>query len=202
MWLSSDKAVCDMYLPHGNRIFLSKIDVILPRVQLETTSDKTLTLIGVTSGRPSRCGGGSSSPPYLSQPFMGRFSKFFCLVKACENLHWFLFHKWLPIVHRLAARRRRSGEGQSRQYFRAKNSKFSIFSYKYVIYLKWKLKLCRIQIHDKTIWFVSEKLEKSLFFSFCLKNEADQVSSTANFSNFFVTKLKNGLTRSCKKVWS
>ena len=125
-----------------------------------------LTLIGVTSGRPSRCGGGSSSPPYLSQPFMGRFSKFFCLVKACENRHWFLFHKWLPIVHRLAARRRRSCEGQSRQYFQAKNPKFSIFSYKYVIYLKWKLKLCRIQIHDKMIWFLSEKLEKSPFFSF------------------------------------
>ena len=112
---------------------------------------------------------GPSYPPpwrYLSQPFMGRFSKFFCLVKACENRHWFLFHKWLPIVHRLAARRRRSGEGQSRQYFQAKNPKFSIFSYKYVIYLKWKLKLCRIQIHDKMIWFLSEKLEKSPFFSF------------------------------------
>ena len=74
-------------------------------------------------------------PPYLSQPFMVRFSKFFCLVKACENRHWFLFHKWLPIVHRLAARGRQSGEGQSRQYFQAKNLKISIFSYKYVIYL-------------------------------------------------------------------
>ena len=110
--------------------------------------------------------GGLLEPPYLSQPFMVRISKFFCLVKACENPHWFLFHKWLPIVHRLAARRRRSGEGRSRQYFQVKNSKFSIFSYKYVIYLKWKLKLCRNQIHDKIIWFLSEKLEKSPFFSF------------------------------------
>ena len=139
---------------------------------------KCLHKIGLTNSislNPNRCdvwkafqvwGGGLLEPPYLSQPFMGRFSKFFCLVKACENRHWFLFHKWLPIIHRLAARRRRSGKGQSRQYFQAKNSKFSIFSYKYVIYLKWKLKLCRIQIHDKTIWFVSEKLEKSPFFSF------------------------------------
>ena len=99
-----------------------------------------------------------------------RYSKFLCLVKACENPHWFLFHKWLPIVHRLAARRRRSGEGRSCQYFQLKNSKFSIFSYKYVIYLKWKLKLCRIQIHDKTIWFVSKKLgKKSIFLIFSSK---------------------------------
>ena len=74
--------------------------------------------------------GGSWSPPYLSQPFIVRFSKFLCLVKACENRHWFLFHKWLPIVHRMVSRSR---EGQSRQYFQAKNPKFSIFSYKYEI---------------------------------------------------------------------
>ena len=43
-------------------------------------------------------GGGLLEPPYLSQPFMVRFSKFFCLVKACENHDWFLFHNWLPIV--------------------------------------------------------------------------------------------------------
>ena len=115
-------------------------------------------------------GGALGAPPYLSQPFMGWFSKFLCLVKACENPHWFLFHKWLPIVHRLAVRRRRTGEVQSRQYFQAKNSNFSIFSYKYVIYLKWKLKLCRIHIHNKIIWFVSEKLEKkSIFLIFASK---------------------------------
>ena len=133
---------------------------------------------------------------------MVRFSKFFCLVKACENRHWFLFHKQLAIVHRMAARRRRSREGQSRQYFQAKKQKILIFSYKYVIYLKWKLKLCRIQIYDEKIWFDGKKYEKSPFFSFLPQNEADQMSSTANFSNFFATKFKNGLTRSCKKVWS
>ena len=65
-----------------------------------------------------------------------QFSKFFFVVKACENRHLFLFHKQLPIIHRLAARRRQSDEGLSRQFFRAKNPKFSILSYKHVIYLK------------------------------------------------------------------
>ena len=114
-------------------------------------------------------GGGLLEPPYLSQPFVVRFSKFLCLVKACENRHWFLFHNWLPIVHRLAARGRQSGEGQSRQYFQVKNPKISIFSYKYVIYLKWKLKLCRIQIHDEKIWFDGKKYGKIHFSHFCLK---------------------------------
>ena len=57
-------------------------------------------------------------------------------MKACENRHLFLFNKQLPIDHRLAARRRQSDEGLSRQFFRAKNPKFSILSYKHDIYLK------------------------------------------------------------------
>ena len=114
-------------------------------------------------------GGGSYNNPRIgkwpiTQPFMVRFSKFFFVVKACENRHWFLFHDRLPIVHRLAARRRRSDEGPSRQFFQAKNPKFSIFSYKHVIYLKWKLKLCRIQIHNKKIGFDCRKWEKNQFF--------------------------------------
>ena len=36
------------------------------------------------------------------------------------------FHKQLPMVHHLAARRCQSDEGLSRQFFRAKNPKFSI----------------------------------------------------------------------------
>ena len=72
----------------------------------------------------------------ISQPFVVQFSKFFFVVKACENRHLFLFNKQLPIDHRLAARRRQSDEGLSRQFFRAKNPKFSILSYKHDIYLK------------------------------------------------------------------
>ena len=49
------------------------------------------------------------------------------MVKACENRHLFLFHMQLPIVHRLAARRRQSDKGLSPQFFRAKKSKIFNF---------------------------------------------------------------------------
>ena len=97
-------------------------------------------------------GGGSWSPPYLSQPFMVRFSKFFFLVKACENRHWLLFHRWLSIIHHMAARRRRSDEGQSRQYFQGKNQISQFLSDINVIYLKRTHFSCRIQIQTKNIW--------------------------------------------------
>ena len=42
-----------------------------------------------------------------------------------------------------------------------------------------------------------KKLKKFEFFRFWVKNEADQVSSMADFSNFFTTNLKNGFARSC-----
>ena len=109
-------------------------------------------------------GGGLLEPPYLSQPFMVRFSKFFCLVKACENRHWFLFHRRLPTIHRMAARCRRSDEGQSRQYFQAKNQISQFLSYIYVIYLKRTNFSCRIQIQTKKVWFIIEKFEKIWIF--------------------------------------
>ena len=113
------------------------------------------------------------------------FSKFFCLVKACENRHWFLLHKRLSIVHRLAARGRRSDEGQSRQFFQAKNQKFSILSYKHVIYLKRTHFSCRIQIHNKKIGFDWRKWEKISFSNFCLKNEGDQVFLRADCAKLY-----------------
>ena len=42
-----------------------------------------------------------------------------------------------------------------------------------------------------------KNLKKFEFFRFWVKNEADQVSSMADFSNFFTTNLKNGFARSC-----
>ena len=121
----------------------------------------------------------------ISQPFMVRFSKFLCLVKACENRHWFLFHNQLPIVNRLAATRRRIDEGQLRQFFQAKNPKFSIFSYKHVMYLKWKLKLCRFQIDNKKLGFDCRKWEKIHFSNFCLKIEGDQVYLGADIAKLY-----------------
>ena len=92
---------------------------------------KCLTLIRSTFRKHPVVGGGPRWPigrywP-ISQPFMVRFSKFLCLVKACENRHWFLFHKRLPIVHRLVARGRRSDDGQSRQFFQPRKSKIFNF---------------------------------------------------------------------------
>ena len=60
----------------------------------------------------------------ISQPFVVRFSKIFCLVEAFENPQ---LHKRLSIVHRLAARGRRSDEGQSRQFFHPRKSKIFNF---------------------------------------------------------------------------
>ena len=53
---------------------------------------------------------------------------------------------------------------------------------------------------QKTYGSLLKNLKKFEFFRFWVKNEADQVSLTANFSIFLATKLKNGLTRGCKKV--
>ena len=41
-----------------------------------------------------------------------------------------------------------------------------------------------------------KNLKKIEFFHFWVKNEADQVSSMASFSNFLTTNLKNGFARS------
>ena len=149
----------------------------------------------MTFERPSRHGGGLLEPPYLSQPFMVQFWKFFCLVKACENRHWFLLHKRLSIVHRLAARGRRSDEGQSRQFFQAKNPKFSILSYKHVIYLKWKLKLCRIQIHNEKYDLILENGGKNPYFWFLPQKRGWPGIFASRFLKIVPTNLKNGFTR-------
>ena len=116
---------------------------------------------------------------------MVRFSKFLCLVKACENCHWFLFHNQLPIVYRLAARRRWSDEGLSRQIFLAKNPKFQFFSYRHVMYLKRTHFSWRIQIDKEKIGFGWRNWEKIHFSNFCLKNEGDQVSSRVHFAKLY-----------------
>ena len=40
------------------------------------------------------------------------------------------------------------------------------------------------------------------FSIFFVKNKGDQVSSMANFSNFFITYFKNDFATSCQKVWT
>ena len=58
----------------------------------------------------------------------------------------------------------------------------------------------RIQIQTKKYGSLLKNLKKIEFFHFWVKNEADQVSSMAIFSNFLITKFKNGFARSCEKV--
>ena len=109
--------------------------------------------------------GGLLEPPYLSQPFMVRISKFFCLVKACENPHWFLFHRQLSIAHHMAARRRQSDEGHSYQYFQGKSQILQFLCYINVIYLKRTHFSCRIQIQTKKSMIHYWKIWKNLNFS-------------------------------------
>ena len=45
-----------------------------------------------------------------------------------------------------------------------------------------------------------KKLKKLKFFNFFVKNEGDQVSWMANFSNFFIKILKNDFAMICKRV--
>ena len=67
------------------------------------------------------------------------------MLKAYENRHHFLFHKELPNIDRLSSTRLRSDEGHQRHLYRAKFENFQFLSYRYVIYLKRKLRTCRIQ---------------------------------------------------------
>ena len=101
---------------------------------------------------------------------MVRFSKFFCLVKACENRHWFLFHRRLPIFHRMAARGRRSDEGPSRQNFHAKNEIWQFLSHINVIYLKRTHFSSRIQIQTKKYGSLLKNLKKN-YFQFWVKTK-------------------------------
>ena len=103
----------------------------------------------------------------------------------------------LPTVHHMAARRHRSDESQSRQYFQGKNQILQFLSYIYVMYLKRTNFSCRIRIQAKKYESLMENFKKFEFFRFWVKNEADQVSLMANFSIFFTTNLKNGFARSC-----
>ena len=92
----------------------------------------------------------------------------------------------------MATIRRQSDEGQSRQYFLAKNQISQFLSYINVIYLKRTHFSCRIQIQTKKYGSLLKNL-KEKNFRFWVKNEDDQVSSTADFSKIFITNSKMAL---------
>ena len=59
-----------------------------------------------------------------------------------------------------------------------------------IFYVEYKFK-------QKAYGSLLKNLKKFEFFCFWVKNEADQVSSMANFSNVLTRNLKNGFARSC-----
>ena len=84
-----------------------------------------------------------------------------------------------------------------RQFLTQKVSNFQIFSYRNVMYLKRKLRTCRIQIQEEKVWFLWKKWIFFYFSEFRVKIIGDQVSSRRNFSKSWKKNLKNGFARSC-----
>ena len=155
------------------------------------------TLIGLTSERLARFGGGSWSPPSLSQPFMVRFSKFLFwwkLVKIVIDFYsigdFLSFTVWPLDVAEVA---KVSCVNIFKQKIKFRNFWVTAMSYtskEHIFHAEFKFK-------QKNYGSLLKSLKKFEFFCFRVKNEADQVTSMANFSNFLTTKLKNGFARSC-----
>ena len=110
-------------------------------------------------------GGAPGAPPTYLSCLWSNFQNFFVWWKLVKIPIDF-YHKWLPIIHSLAARGRRSDKGQSCLISSEKIQKFQFFSHKHVIYLKRTHFSCRIQLHDEKIWFDGKKLKKFRFFNF------------------------------------
>ena len=62
-----------------------------------------------------------------------------------------------------------------------------------MIYLKWKLRLCRIQIHNKKIWFDWEKWQKISFFSFLPRKRGRPLFFAGQFLDILYKKFQKWL---------
>ena len=161
----------------------------------------SLTLIGLTSERPSRFGGGAPEAPpvYLSclwTDFQNSFVwwKLLKIVIDFYSISNFLsFIVWPLEVAEVTKVSRVN-------FFNQENPKFSIFSYKHVIYLKWKLKLCRIQIHSKKLWYTVAKIFENaklyhwnaiILHFICTELQICWGFLNWRICNFFVNVLKN-----------
>ena len=72
----------------------------------------------------------------------------------------------------------------SRQFLTPKISDFQILSYRKVMYLKRKLRTCRIQIQEEKVGFFWKNWISFYFCEFRVKILGDQVSSRLNFQKF------------------
>ena len=98
----------------------------------------------------------------------------------------------------MPVKRRQSDEGHSHQYFQGKSQILHFFCDISMLFTsKERIFLVEFKFKQKEYGSLLKNLRKIEFFHFWVKNEADQMSSMADFSNFFTTNLKNGFARSC-----
>ena len=81
-------------------------------------------------------------------------------------------------------------EGQKWNFSSQKSSKFQILSYKSVMYLKRKLRTCRIQIQVEKVWFFGKKPKFLDFWIFFPKGGPFGVETV----NFFFSIFQNFIT--------
>ena len=156
-----------------------------------------LTLISVTSGRLARCRGGSWSPPIYLSRLWSDFQNSFVwwkLVKIVIDFYsigdFLSFTVWPLDVAEVTK--------VSRVNIFKQKIKFRNFWATSMLYTsKERIFHVEFKFKQKENGSLLKTLKKFQFFHFWVKNEADQVSSMANFSNFLTTKLKNGFARSC-----
>ena len=116
-------------------------------------------------------GGGPADPPWLNALWDSQFAwnwqkmvlntKFWSL-----PVHTYQKQTFLMII--LAMR----GQGKNLVIDRnsiVKKRKFEILTKTHVIYIKRKLRTCKIQIQVEKVWFVTKKLEKNNFQNFFFK---------------------------------
>ena len=75
-----------------------------------------------------------------------------------------------------------------------KNENFEIFTKTHVIYIKRKLRTCKMQIQVEKVWFVTKKIEKFNFEEKNSKGPFDVGAVKKNFLFFKISKFfsKNG----------
>ena len=156
-------------------------------------------------------GGGSSWPPWLNSLWDSQFAwnwqkmvlntKFWSL-----PVHTYQKQTFLMII--LAMR----GQGKNLVIDRnsiVKKRKFEILTKTHVIYIKRKLRTCKIQIQVEKVWFVTKKLEKNNFQNFFFKGGTLWCRSGRKtffrffkFSKFFFWKMAPMGHNKCRKKQS
>ena len=88
-----------------------------------------------------------------------------------------------------------------RNFLAEKNENLKFFCKTYVIYIKRKLRTCRIQIQEEKVWFLFKKDKKIYFFEFFLVSEWSKNLFFRFFQNFqlFFWKIPQGVLGNVKR---